>query len=372
MTAAAKLDVLLVERKREVGQPLACAEAVSHEGLSNFLDPDPRYISTRIDTVKFTVATGHSYTYQHTEGIGYVLDRPIFDSYLAQRAVMKGVELCIGTYASGIDMEAERPAMITMITENGEAKVEADFVIAADGVESMIGRMAGVKTMLKLRECDSSLQYRVSGIEVNPRCLEFYVGGEYSPDGYLWVFPKSDNTANIGLGFSPAEGNNRELRVRLDRFLRNRYREYDVEFESCGMVPKFLGLDILGRDNLLLAGDAARTIDSLTGAGINRALHTGQLAARSVIQAAEGGVSREDLVGHYKDAVNKELGRDLHFFKKAHTVFRKFTDEDWESMIRFLEGFLTRQKAGSIDPAALITSALTGAPRLMRLARHLF
>ncbi|PIZ62037.1 MAG: digeranylgeranylglycerophospholipid reductase, partial [Candidatus Marinimicrobia bacterium CG_4_10_14_0_2_um_filter_48_9] len=30
--------------------------------------------------------------------------------------------------------------------------------------------------------------------------IDFYVGHTYAPGGYLWVFPKGDGKANIGLG----------------------------------------------------------------------------------------------------------------------------------------------------------------------------
>lgn len=369
--AGAGIDVLLLERGSKLGYPLACAEAVSREGLVKFVDPDPLFISTEINSLAISIATEHDFVYRFNECIGYVLDRPAFESFLADRAIECGVELQMGAYACGFEFGEDGPATISMKSREGETAITADYVIAADGVESMIGRMAGIDTLLELHQCESSLQYRISGIEIDPGSLEFCVGKKYARDGYLWIFPKSERTANIGLGFNPAANDPSHLRECLDEFLQERYGRYTVDFECCGMVPKFIGLTILGRENLLLAGDAARAIDSLTGAGICRALHTGKLAAQSVIEAVNGTIERHDLVKHYSDAVDRELGRDLRFFKMAHRIFRKFDDEDWESLAVFLEEFLSKQKTGSIDPAVLIKSALTGAPRLMRLARHL-
>ena len=137
------------------------------------------------------------------------------------------------------------------------------------------------------------------------------------------------------------------------------------------MIPKFTGLDILGRDNLLLAGDAARLIDSLTGAGISRAMHSGRLAAQAVIKAVEGKVPRQELAKSYQGAVEREMGRELRFLRKAHEVFMKFSDKDWEELARFLESYMAKQKAGSVDPAGLVKAALMSTPRLWRLARHL-
>jgi len=369
--AKAGLDVLLVERDVRAGLPLACAEAISAGGLAAFVDPDPSFIATDIYTLSFTVATGAAFTYRSGERLGYVLDRPAFDRHLAERAVAVGVTLRTSTYASDVEMVDNGPAKIRLETIRGHSRVTADFVIAADGVESMIGRMAGLNTVLPLSRSDTSLQYRVGGITLDPHCLEFCVGEKYSPDGYLWIFPKSDHAANVGLGFNPAANDSRELRVILDRFLKERYGKYTVEFECCGMVPKFGGLDIVGRGNLLLAGDAARTVDSLTGAGIAKALHTGRLAAETIVEAVQGRLAASEAVDRYRTAIDAAVGKELRFMEKAHRIFRKFTDQDWESLAGFLEEYLSNQKAGSIDPAAIIKTALIRAPRLLRFARQL-
>lgn len=373
LTAARSgLHVLLIERDPEIGKPLACAEAISVPGLSSFIEPDSSFIATDIYSLGFTVATGFEFTYRSPERLGYVLHRPIFDRYIADRAVEAGAELATATYADAVEISEDGPARIHIQSNNGRGWVKADYVIAADGVESMVGRMAGIKTFLPLSRNDACLQYRVTDIEVDPQCLEFCVGKKYSPDGYLWVFAKSDHSANIGLGLNPAANDNGELRRILDRFLKNRYGTYTVEFESCGMVPKFIGLNILGHYNLLLAGDAARTVDSLTGAGIAKAMHTGRLAAQAVAGAVSGAIKRRQLISRYRKAISDEIGWELRFLQKTYRIFRKFTDQDWESLARFLEIHLAKQKAGSINPAQLIRSAFIRVPRLIRLARHVF
>jgi len=373
LTAAKRgLDVLLIERDPDIGKPLACAEAVSVVGLTSFIEPDPSFIATDIYSLGFTVATGFAFTYKSPEQLGYVLHRPKLDRYIADRAVEAGAELMTSTYADGIELSDDGPARVHLCMEDVAKWVTADYVIAADGVESMIGRMAGIKTFLPLSRSDACLQYRVTGIDVDPQLLEFCVGKQFSPDGYLWVFAKSDRSANIGLGLNPAANDNSELRRILDRFLRDRYGDFAIEFESCGMVPKFVGMNILGRHNLLLAGDASRTVDSLTGGGIAKAMHTGKLAAEAVAAAVSGEIRRRKLVDRYRATVSDEIGSELRFLQKAYRIFRKFTDQDWESLARFMEKYMAKQKAGSINPAQIIKSAFIRVPRLIRLARHIF
>jgi digeranylgeranylglycerophospholipid reductase len=340
-------------------------------GLARFIDPDPVFISTEINDINVNVATGHSFTYRSAERLGYILSRPNFDNYLAEMAVSFGADLRTGVWASGITISENNPAVIDIQTGKSSATVMADYVIAADGVESMIGRKAGLKTLLELMQCESCLQYRITGIKINPNCMEFYVGKRFSPSGYLWVFPKSDHSANVGLSLNPNQGSNRDLRGYLDRFLKEKFAGFKIESEQCGMASKFIGFDILGRENLLLAGDAARTVDSLSGAGIAKGLHTGGLAARAIIAAQAEGMTCKALQRLYRSLIETELGKELGFYQKAYPLFRKFSDEDWESLVQFLEQYLKNRKAGSIDPATFLKLAIKGVPRLIRLARHL-
>ncbi|MEE9441213.1 MAG: NAD(P)/FAD-dependent oxidoreductase [candidate division Zixibacteria bacterium] len=368
--ARAGLDVLLADRKIEIGRPVCCAEATSLEGLSTFVEPRREFISTEINSVKMTVSTGKELLYDFGNTLGYVLDRPAFEKFLIDRAIERGVEFIGGAYVHDISINGN--ALASIQTDTGEYQIESDYIIGADGVESQIGRMAGLETGLDLEHCETTLQYYVTNIEIEPNCLLFYVGDTYSPNGYLWVFPKSENSANIGVGLNPYESDSKFLREKLDKFIKENFPGGRVEFETCGMVPKFKNFDTLGRENILLAGDAARIIDSVTGAGIARALHTGQLAAQVIAEAIDTNLPHNQMQELYRSRVEKAIGRDMNILSKAYPVFRKFDNRDWEILMEFLEGYLKNRTAESIDPAAMIKSVLTSAPRLLRLTRHLF
>ena len=43
------LSVLLLEKRQEIGSPVRCAEGVPHDALASFLEPDPIWISARVD-----------------------------------------------------------------------------------------------------------------------------------------------------------------------------------------------------------------------------------------------------------------------------------------------------------------------------------
>ena len=42
--ARAGLDVLLIEKRQEIGEPVRCAEGLFKDGLDDFIDYDPKWV----------------------------------------------------------------------------------------------------------------------------------------------------------------------------------------------------------------------------------------------------------------------------------------------------------------------------------------
>src|SRR3989454_1375255 len=100
--------------------------------------------------------------------------------------------------------------------------IEAKCVVAADGYESQVGRWAGFKTLLKAGDITGTLQYRLTNISEGhdfPDYCEFWLG-TCAPAGYIWVFPKDESTANVGIGISLDRLKNRvDIKGYLDRWI---------------------------------------------------------------------------------------------------------------------------------------------------------
>ncbi len=77
--------------------------------------------------------------------------------------------------------------------------MRAKVTIGADGFESQVGRWAGISTNLALRDMDTCLQYRMTNVDCDVRYCDFYLG-KVAPGGYVWIFPKAEGLANVGIG----------------------------------------------------------------------------------------------------------------------------------------------------------------------------
>ena len=73
--------------------------------------------------------------------------------------------------------------------------VRAKVVIAADGVESQVGKWAGINTTCKAHEVDVCAQYLMTGLaDIDLTYCNFYLGHQIAPRGYAWVFPKGHDS----------------------------------------------------------------------------------------------------------------------------------------------------------------------------------
>ncbi len=85
-----------------------------------------------------------------------------------------GVEVVTKAYANDLLFENGRVAGVAFFSMGKSFKVPSSMVIGADGVESRIGRKAGIHTQLKLTDIDSCVQYTLANIEVNSNICDFY------------------------------------------------------------------------------------------------------------------------------------------------------------------------------------------------------
>jgi digeranylgeranylglycerophospholipid reductase len=308
------LSVLLLEKRQEIGSPVRCAEGVPSEPLVGFLEPEPAWISAAVDRAQIVARAGgrEVQRWQGAGGLGYVLERRVFDRTLAERAARAGAEVRVKTAVSGLLCENGVVRGVVVEWQGQRMEVEATVVIAADGVESRIGSWAGLDTQLPLGDTMACAQYLLAGIDWDPACLGYWIDEEIAPGGYGWVFPKGEGRANVGLGIQADLGDRTALAY-LDRFVE---REPALAAGSpvtliAANVPVALPCQRLVAHGLMLVGDAARQVDPLTGGGIINAMTAGRLAAHATAKALAAGDTSAGGLAIYQERAEQALGQRL-------------------------------------------------------------
>jgi geranylgeranyl reductase family protein len=300
--ARAGCRVLAVDRKREAGRPVQCAEFVPAmigidvgslagsarqriESMVTFVEDDAPDIQANFP--------------------GHMLDRAAFDAQLADAARAAGADCRFGV-------------SVRSILPDGRVKLAdgqvlaAAVIVGADGPRSLAGRAIGQvnRALVETRQITVPLR-------APHQATDIFLSAEI-PGGYGWLFPKAQ-IANLGAGVDPAhKAALKGIVARLHAMLTEDGRTGAQVLALTGgaipvggMVTPYASLSCT---LVLLAGDAAGLANPVTGAGIAAAVHSGRLAGSAAAawlsgDAGAGADYQDELDSIFKPALDRALRR---------------------------------------------------------------
>ncbi|GAB4288059.1 MAG: digeranylgeranylglycerophospholipid reductase [Ignavibacteriaceae bacterium] len=352
------VSVLLMEKDRDVGYPVRCGEAISKAGVEEFITPDEKWIAAKISRFSFNAPDGTEVILGFGEA-GYVLERRIFDYELARTAADAGAEIVTRTYVNDLLFQDGKVAGVKFEHMGEQKQIKAKVVIAADGVESRIGRWAGLKTHIDFRDMESAVQITAANIPVDQHTLYFYFGQEYAPNGYFWIFPKGHNKANIGLGVSGIIGKKKSALSFLNDFMNKHYPDAPILTSVAGGVPCSITLKKISAPGIILVGDAARQVNPLSGGGIASGMIGGSIGGRIAAESVK--LNKPEHLLTYDKAWHDRLGRRHEIFNRIKEGIYNFSDERFNDIAHsFNKVPIEKRTLGK-----LFTSALINHPSLL-------
>ncbi len=337
--------VLLVEKKRLPRFKL-CAGCLSARIVP--LLPEG-WESEVLNTVKggFLGFRGERFHRRTSERpIAYIIDRASFDHFLVKSAADKGVDVWGETEFLGF----EEGRTLRVRTNRGE--VEAEFLVGADGFYSRVGKQLGLEK------------------EKFFRSVEFWTEGDLREEvvidigivkrGYGWIFPKGSRVS-VGLATTGKENTLRVLKSYVrDHWLLN---GVDIKGVKGWMIPFATerGDLQLGRDRVLLVGDAANMVDPLLGEGIYYGVLGGKILAESIVQSPDRAYQV------YRKRVEGEIFPELYYAGRiarlAYTFQRAaFRMGGGHAMDRFLDLLSGRRSYKDLYKKGLIEFVISLLP----------
>jgi len=336
------MRTLLIEKRQEIGSPVRCAEGISKGWLPECgIEADPRWISATPEVARIFAPDGNCFMMKADRAgneVGIVIDRHQFDKVLAADAARAGAQILLKTFATDVVRANGAVSGVVAKSFGSDVEIRARITIGADGFESQVGRWAGIRTQVKARDIVTTFQYQLAGIDCDPRYCDFYAGS-CAPGGYIWVFPKGKDIANVGLGvqLSLLKGKG-EPKAYLDRWIATqpRFAEGKPLAMVAGAVSTNKPLPKTTTDGLMLVGDAARLIDPLTGGGIMNACISGKMAGEIAAQAIQIGDVSETFLQRYEQAWRGRLAKHIERNWWAKEQAAKINDEKLCSLIAAL------------------------------------
>ena len=240
----------------------------------------------------------------------YVICRVKFDNYLADMGRAKGAKFHLSHSFSTFQKEKGR--LIVRLNNLGhEVRADADILVGADGPLSPVAKAAGLFAGRRF-----VIGTQIEAEKKNDNVVEFYpyIGC------YAWIVPRNRDVVRIGIS---AYRNNIEL---FKKFVRDKIgQDYDkrtIENQS-GVIPVFNPSVKARKGNVFLVGDAATFVKATSGGGINQSLKAASILAECIRTGKD-----------YDLEWRRQMYRNLHVHLIMHKMLLKFTEKDWNELVR--------------------------------------
>lgn len=366
------LKVLMVEKRQEIGVPVRCGEGLSKSSLERMgIKPHKSWISMVIKGASVYAPNGKKVTVDFEGPEGWVIERKIFDKYLAKLAAEAGAKIITKTEVVGVKREGSR-LKVKMRSGGENLESRCKILVACDGIESRIARLMGIETTLSLSDIASSVQFEMTHIKIDKKRIEMYFGNEVAPGGYVWIFPKGKNTANVGIGVRKPFAKKHAIEYLKDFIGKTpNLREGSILEINSGGVPVGGLMKDMVSDNFLIVGDAAHQVNPIHGGGIAESYIAGKIAAEVIAKAVKSNNFSKKFLSEYNRKWWETRGKKMEKLYKLRKVVESLNDDELNWLADYLRGedLVDIARASGLKKLGLL---LMKKPRLVKIARKLF
>jgi flavin-dependent dehydrogenase len=366
--------VLILEEHREVGRPVQCAGLVSRRPLE--IVKAPGAVLNPLDSAQLISPGGRSIIFGGGGERAVVIDRAAFDRAAATEAIDAGCRLVLGARVTGLRMlpagrsSSDGGVELTLAGMPGKGRMKARLVIGADGAQSTVARLCGLRPPPEILP---GFEAELAGVAGPPGTVRILVGRDVAPGFFAWLIPSGEGRGLLGLCCEPGE---MPARLYFERLLKNPAL---VPFIGRARVLRYIAGCVpvsaspaSFADRVLVVGDAAGQVKPISGGGICTGLRCALLAARTAAKALEDmDLSRHRLSAYEKDWKN-EIGREIRIGRRVRRSYVHVSDAQMDELVRMLdrpELLALISARGDIDaPSELAKLLFRQAPGLLKFA----
>ncbi|MDP6906568.1 MAG: NAD(P)/FAD-dependent oxidoreductase [Candidatus Thalassarchaeaceae archaeon] len=335
--ARAGLNVTLIEDHSEIGVPVHCGECLSELAVSNLnLILPEDVISKRVEGIRVLFPDG---TAKRLSEPGYVLEKHLFEQWIANQAAEAGATVSLSHKLTGLERLESKGEFVgwNCIGKGEKFPLKAKIIIDASGVAGVCSKLLELNPRPKVI---AGMQYEMHDVPTD-NYLDFYIWPKYAKKGYLWMIPKCDGRANVGLVTEDKKGAVKDL----DAFIENTHfqdliKENPPWRNSEGKIRGFGGtIPISGphehtyADGLMLVGDAAGFTSPLFEGGSHLALKSALFAAQTAAKALALGDFSDKILSEYQKLWKAEFP-PYEKILKGKTALYNLSDHEMSIMGR--------------------------------------
>jgi Dehydrogenases (flavoproteins) len=303
------LDTVLIERKEYPSKP-NCITCLVGPRIFEYVKIDKKTISSSIYRAAHFSPDGTEVSTPYHDGydFAYVLNRKTFDNEVLKLALKEGPEYMNKTRVTGLIREnGQLKGVKAKIDEREDVEIRSNIVIGADGVESKVGKWAGIYKGLDVNDLCVILDGIVDEVDMDEEeyhTWRRYYGYKDIPNLMFASYPQGyrRRTLSITPLFYPLIPKKGEFINGRNCFLKNNplFSKSKLIEWGGGCIPVH-PLKNFVTDGVMLVGDAARQTNMPSAViGILHAMDAGVLAGETAVEAHEDGDFSSNLLSRYE------------------------------------------------------------------------
>lgn len=343
------LKTLLIEEHKVIGEPVHCGECLSELAVQRLGIKLPKQVvSKEVNGVKVIFPNGKS---AYIREKGFVLEKHKFEQWLAKEAEKLGAEIKLNLRV----INAVKKDFWTVNCSNN-LEFKTKILIDATGSRAFLSEKLNLNKRYKTI---IGMQYELKDIP-NEGYLDFYLWPKMAPEGYLWMIPKSNGRANVGL--TTTEKN--KTKTFLDKFVAKKKWGNKVKVKTFGgLIPISGASEKTFDDGLILVGDAAGFASPLFEGGTSLSLTSGKFAAQTAKKAVQQKNYSKEILSEYETLWRKEFPAYDKIMKGKNALYN-LTDEELNFIAKFMPEDI--DQVSFIERIKIIFKILIKKPGLFR------
>jgi len=372
-------NVIVFEEHGEIGVPFHCPGHLSITGLKNLgLHPLPaEIVENTFYGAIFHSSKGSSFSIRFSQPVTCIVDRILFDKYIAEMAEDAGVQYRLNSRVESLIIEDDFVNGVN-VKQNWKSieNFSAKIVVDAEGISSRILRLAGLAGFNR-HMLVNGVQAEVENVkDMEPNIVEVFLGKEYAPGFYAWLAPKHDGKAKVGL--AAKNGNPKEFLEKLmfkHPIASKKLRKARVL--QIGFHPLTLGgpISTTYSNGFLAVGDAASQVKPTTGGGVIFGMACAKVAAKVAYEALCNNDFSAEFLSAYQKRCREILGFDTAVMLKIRKMLDAMSDEKVDGTISFCKKLRldkTLQNVKDIDFQGQSLTRLLRSPRILSALFYFF
>jgi len=320
-------SVLVLEQRKNLGEPVCCTGIVSRQCVKDF-GIDEAVILRKVNGAEVFSPSGRTLSLWRAEPPACILDRPALNLTLVRRARTRGARYLTDSRVSTLEVSIDGVTVNAEGTE-GLNRFESKAVIIATGFGSRLPEDLGLGSV---GDFALGVQATVPTVEVSE--VEVYIGREIAPAFFAWLVPVSSGVSLAGLLSRRNPGH--FLRKFLDFLVSSgKVTSTDVEFRYGGI--RLRPLSKTYGDRVVVVGTAAGQVKPTTGGGVYYGMLCADIAADNLRKALQNGDLSARSLASYERNWKRVLGWELRNGYWARKLFERLQDSQIDRLFDIIQ-----------------------------------